>query len=613
MIKLTELNFDEVGFRGLSELTIKISPRVTIVAGHNGIGKSTILGLIANGSELKGSKTILKTPFRSEFSEIFYLDYEEDYNSRNKGSSRAQLIYELFDEDSSETVMITKECKVSASHKIMALKSELKPFMHVFDKSDLTDAQSASLPEEKEYIRRMRIIPRTKDISPSDNDLVDKYGFGGSAKMSVPTLYLGMSRISPIGEFDWGNINHRQLRIDDTVSGFIYNFFDAVIPFSRRNNTVYGHSFSKSNKKSVVPDFGHSSLTISLGQDSLSSIATAIASFKNLKDEIKNEYKGGILVIDEIEAGLHPRAQKNLIDQLKKFASILDLQIIMTSHSLTVIKEVIDHESYDPATDGIVYITDTRVPKVMENPTYLKIKNDMLLKSYSPVEIVPKTPTLEVYFEDEEAVDFIEGIFESLNIDSTYEALGKHLNLNSASLGCSVLLKLSESSEHFFNSLIILDSDLTDNVRQGSDKTKLLDKQNVITLPVIDEESEYYQLPPDRIAYYFLLEKYLYADVNRDFWNNKTSNWLSTDYFASNMNDLKHNNKKLHLAEGQEISDFVKNSFTRNEFKSWYKSHRDELLELKVFKIWADEHQGFCKNFIANLTTKVDEISPSVD
>ena len=609
MIKLTELNFDEVGFRGLSELKIKISPRITIVAGHNGIGKSTILGLIANGSELKGNKTILKTAFRSEFSEIFYLDYEEDYSSREKGASRAQLVYEIFDEDSLKSITIVKECKVSASHKIMVLKNELKPFMHVFDESDLSDAQNANLPQDKEYVRRMRIIPRTKEIKADDEELIEKYSVGSSAKMSVPTLYIGMSRISPIGEFDWGNINHRQLRIDDSISSFIYNFFDSVIPFSRRNNTVYGHSFSKSNKKSVVPDFGHSSLTISLGQDSLSSIATAIASFNSIKNELKEDYKGGILVIDEIEAGLHPRAQKNLIDQLKKFASILNLQIIMTSHSLTVIKEVIDHENYNPAIDGIVYITDTRVPKVMENPTYLKIKNDMLLKTYSSTETVEEIPTIEVYFEDEEAVDFINGIFESLNISNTHKAFGKRLNLNSASLGCSVLLNLSASSEHFTESLIIVDSDTTDDVKQGSDKTRLLENNNVLILPVTDENSAYYKMPPDRIAYYFLYEKYINADANRSFWHDNTSNLLSSDYFAYNMNDLKHNNRKLHLGEEESISDFVKTKFTRNEFKKWYKEHRSELIEFKIFKLWADENPEYCQDFVEKLSIKVDQLS----
>lgn len=609
MIKLTELNFDEVGFRSLSELTVKISPRLTIVAGHNGIGKSTILGLIANGSELKGNKTILKTALRSEFSEIFYLDYEEDYNSRAKGASKAQLIYEISDEDSSKVVKVLKECKVSANHKIMALKSELKPFMHVFDKSDLTDSQIISLPEDKEYIRRMRIIPRTKDINPDDTEIIEKYGVGGSAKMSIPTLYLGMSRISPIGEFDWGNINHKQLRIDGNVSNFIYNFFDSVIPFSRRNNTVYGHSFSKSNKKSVVPDFGHSSLTISLGQDSLSSIATSIASFKSLKDDLRSEYKGGILVIDEIEAGLHPRAQKNLINELKRYASILDLQIIMTSHSLTVIKEVIDNDGYDPTKDSVVYITDTKLPKVMDNPTYLKIKNDMLLKTYSPVQTINKIPTIEVYFEDEEAVDFMQGMFESLNISNTHKAFGKQLNLNSASLGCSILLKLSSSSEHFMKSLVILDSDTADDGNQAFDKTVLLENKNVLMLPVTDKSSEYYRMPPDRIAYYFLFEKYLNADVNRDFWHKNTSNLLSSDYFSYNMNDLKHNNKKLHLEDGQSISEFVKTKFTRNEFKQWYKKHRNELIEFKIFELWANEHKEYCQRFIEELTIKVNELS----
>lgn len=58
-MKLKKVIFNDQGFRNLRNLTIDIAPRITVIAGHNGIGKSTILGLIANGTEYKANKTLL--------------------------------------------------------------------------------------------------------------------------------------------------------------------------------------------------------------------------------------------------------------------------------------------------------------------------------------------------------------------------------------------------------------------------------------------------------------------------------------------------------------------------------------------------------------------------
>lgn len=54
-MKIKSISFGDIPFRMFRNLTINISERLTVIAGHNGIGKSTLLGLIANGSELKSS------------------------------------------------------------------------------------------------------------------------------------------------------------------------------------------------------------------------------------------------------------------------------------------------------------------------------------------------------------------------------------------------------------------------------------------------------------------------------------------------------------------------------------------------------------------------------
>lgn len=600
MIKLKKIVFDETGFRNLRDININISPRITVISGHNGIGKSTILGLIANGSEHKVDRTILGGLFRSDFSEIFYLDYQGDYKSRVEGPSRASMVYEV------ESKEIVKECAVSAAHKTIVQKKHVKPFMEVVDRSELNDKQKLDLSQDTEYIRRMRIIPRTKPSKDVNKDFLTKHNVGQSAKIRIPTLYLGMSRITPIGEFVWNDINHKQLNIDSSTANFVYNFFNSVIPFRKNNDSLlFSHSFGQSNKQSAVPNFGHSSLTISLGQDSLSSIATAIASFKRLKKILGDTYPGGILVIDEVEAGLHPIAQKKLIDQLKKHAHLLDLQIIMTSHSLIVIKEILDHENYDESKDSVIYMMDTNLPTVMENSTYIKIENDMLLRPYSPpIAEHNHIPTIDVYFEDDEALDFMNGIFESLSINNTYDAFGKKMNLISANLGCSILLKLSGSSDYFLKTLIVVDADTTEDVNKNSAKDSLLQSENVIKLPVDDEGSDYYQLPPDKLAYYFIFDKYNNINDNREFWRENTGTWFTSDYYMANMYDLRNGGQK---AEINTIKDMSK--FSRKDVKKWYKQHRLALNELKIFKLWADENTEVCKAFITDLASKIDRLS----
>ena len=58
-------------FRQFKDCEVVIGNKVTAIAGNNGTGKSTILGLLANSSALGKYKTYMGKPFRGEFSELF--------------------------------------------------------------------------------------------------------------------------------------------------------------------------------------------------------------------------------------------------------------------------------------------------------------------------------------------------------------------------------------------------------------------------------------------------------------------------------------------------------------------------------------------------------------
>lgn len=601
-MKLKKLIFDSVGFRNLHELTINIADRVTVIAGHNGIGKSTILGLIANCSEYSGNKTLFNKAFRSDFSEIFILNYEEDFKSRVQGPSSADLIYTI------DNIEVTKRCTVSGSQKKLINKTDYKRFLVKVNSSDLTAKQTEALDSENLYVYRMRVIPRTVNIS--DKEFIDKHGIGAAAKINLPTLYLGMSRISPIGEFTRTAIQHKISSIDTQCVEFIYNFFNAVIPINNTSEKkVYSHTFSDNNKQSYVPELGHSSLTISLGQDSLSSIATALASFYHLKNTLGNEYKGGILVIDEIEAGLHPKAQKNLMRELKKLSKQLSLQIIVTSHSLTVIKETLD-ESIAPQyrANDVVYLMDTNIPNVMQNPSYLKIKNDMFLEGNNANKVklqdVPLPQELYMYFEDLEALKFLEGIFDHYKIADTFSYFGKKVNLVAAKLGCHNLLQMNKTP-HFQKSLIILDSDMLED-QSKTIKEALSKAQNVVLLPVINQFSQYYGLPPDKIIYSYLLDKFNNMRDHRDFWQNKTPDWFTTDYYQENIRDIS----KFYTSEPTSMPQTFEDVklVNRDAMKQWYNGVHHDLMACNVFSLWASENDVECTSFLQNVVSAISNI-----
>jgi len=75
-IKLKSISFGNHPFRKLRNIEIPIADRITIIAGHNGIGKSTVLGLIASISGItnKEFRSYFDKPFSLEIGEIIHLD-----------------------------------------------------------------------------------------------------------------------------------------------------------------------------------------------------------------------------------------------------------------------------------------------------------------------------------------------------------------------------------------------------------------------------------------------------------------------------------------------------------------------------------------------------------
>ena len=111
-IQVVSLEFGTDKFRKLSKILIPIAPRITVIAGHNGIGKSTILALLAHPSGLTNravdevpltySKQInmsyMDKTFQANFNEIIHIDYVAEYTEKlgpPKTLSEPQVTYSV--------------------------------------------------------------------------------------------------------------------------------------------------------------------------------------------------------------------------------------------------------------------------------------------------------------------------------------------------------------------------------------------------------------------------------------------------------------------------------------------------------------------------------------
>ncbi|HAV6035733.1 TPA: hypothetical protein JI285_19155, partial [Acinetobacter baumannii] len=221
-IKINSIKFDKIGFRKLANLDIKISPRITIIAGHNGIGKSSILGLLANGSSDKKHVSYFEKSFRAEFNEIFHLDPDHDVKPVNE---RGYLYIDYLIETETGIENFIKKCSVGAN-----------------TKTDPATGQT--------YIDRVRVIPRSEDTIRSK-----ELNLSIDGKMPIPTIYLGMSRITPIGEIDHDNIEKKELRvIEDEDKAYIEDKFKRVIDYTKNSDKdcIVDHNFKGSKKRSKI-------------------------------------------------------------------------------------------------------------------------------------------------------------------------------------------------------------------------------------------------------------------------------------------------------------------------------------------------------------------------
>lgn len=535
--KIKSINIKK--FRKLKDIEFEFGERITIISGHNSIGKSTILGLIANGSESR-EKHLLNKQFRSRFNELFDLDHYFDYEKPKEINEEYSVLLE-YKYDSNKEI---KECKIS------------------------------------NHEGRLKIVPRSVDE--------DGKKLQSTAKINIPTLYLGLSRLIPMGETAKEHLQFtKKQSIEQEDIDYYHECYKAVLGDHNNDKGIFEHRITSSSKHSLIQDFKEYGIqTISSGQDSLSSILTALTSFNNLKKN-SEDYHGGILLIDEIDCTLHLSAQKKLFNLLKKECKRLSLQVIATTHSLTFLQEILlakeDSEKGDIESPlyEICYISGYKVPVKRNDISYRNLKNDLLSASQD-IKVSDSYPIVKFYFEDEEAKFLFESIFEEYRNYFSEKIQTVFISLMTS---CENLVKLPSRDDYFQTTVIVPDGD----VGMDSNTSGLIDyieeQQNIVKL--------FGNKSPEEETYN-LLKNIYEDDEHRTFF----------EVYGEKLADTR---VEVIL---KEIDDALNNGNNqkkrRDHFKKWFNQYKSELKAAGFFKYYVEKNFEHFEQFSNDINRAID-------
>lgn len=531
-------------FRALKNIEIELGNRLTVICGKNGTSKSSILGLAAHA-----------------------FNFEKDYTSNE------ELPYRTI--TGNKYVSLYKD-HLRISQQFDAVGS-MDVNIQIHDGYTQEDAVC-----DMEFQKRGDSEPR---ITVRNNSTVKGKEANTSRKFTHPVIFLSLRRLYPI-------VNRKDYKKIE----YDYLHAEKAIQFIKLNNELLNRSATAATgtdseiKSTVAHTDKYDQDSVSAGEDNAGQIILAIMSFRKLKEEYKN-YKGGLLLIDEADSALFPAAQIKLIDMLHREARELNLQVILTSHSPTLIQHAYELGKQYQKDLRIIYLSDTYGDiQVCEDYSWNDIDADLNTKTVTYNNNI-SLPKINVYFEDKEAY----GFFQELTL---YKKFKKFINLYpDISLGCSNYIQLAKKKipEFSRNSIICLDGDA---------KKSSKGINSIVVLPS--------ELSPEQLIF-----EYLYnLPKNNGIWENKIR--FSRSTFTNIGRDIISeldilNDEKINLKTI--INDYHKRHNNNDEnqkklrvlFKKFYNNNtfKSFLENCKVWNSWKSSNQDLCDDFIERFTKQL--------
>ena len=293
--------------------------------------------------------------------------------------------------------------------------------------------------------------------------LKPKYQRGtNDALPCCPVIYLGLSRLVPFGEFQ----NDEALAI--IKKRLPQEYLDEIARIYKRftNYEITYNATRQMGDIKVRSEFvsnveGIDSNTISAGEDNLSIIIMALISLKYYYESITPQRTvESVLLIDELDATLHPAYQIKLLNLFREMSEAYKIQVVFTTHSLSLIEEMLSKK------DNVIYLLNNFTSvALMEEPDIYKIK--MHLQSLTHEDIYADK-VIPLFTEDAEARSFLEILFRHYSDEhEAFRNASRFFHLVHTNIGAENLTGIFKDSRLLrttMRSICILDGDHSSDI-----------------------------------------------------------------------------------------------------------------------------------------------------
>lgn len=358
-------NLNIIQYRKLKDISLNFTTKVNAISGTNGTCKTSLLHLLGNS---------LQAPINSK------CDWITD----------------------GKCLPIIKAVNNVTNPKVESLTRGDKTY------NDPARGVKGSLFSVEYYGAKTLEFRRHNSTKIARYAVKPKYQPGTSDSLPYcPVIYLGLSRLVPFGEFQNDDTlldikKKLPQKYQDELADIYKKFTNYEISF--RNTKKMGDIKVRNEFDSNVE--GVDSNTISAGEDNLNIILTALLSLKYYYESISSTRKiESVLLIDEMDATLHPAFQIKLLNIFRDMSEKYKIQIVFTTHSLSLLEEMLSKK------DNIIYLYDDITSAFkMEDPNIYKIK--MHLQSLTQEDIY-EDKIIPIFTEDAEARCLLDLLFDA--------------------------------------------------------------------------------------------------------------------------------------------------------------------------------------------------------
>lgn len=360
--------------------------------------------------------------------------------------------------------------------------------------------------------------------------------------------YLGINRLFPFGEYsDDSSLSGVKKDLPSEYKEMIVKIYKKFTTYDISGLAAQKMGLIKNRVEFKSEKEGIDSNTISAGEDNLLIIITTLICLVYFKDSLADKYKNtpAILLIDEFDATLHPEFQIKLIDVLRDYSTKHGIQILFTTHSISLLNYMLDEKMH------VIYLKDDvqSISVVLEIDKY---RLEQYLKNALPSQIYIDR-MIPVYSEDEETRDFIEALFNGIT-DESFLKVKSYLHLVEAKVGSDQLRNIFKNdrvSRASIHSICILDGD------QAPDITNC-----IISLPGGKS--------PEGICFEWA-NKLLNSQESQSFWNesDKTGGITKIYFMKEILPNINESYRQTLVTENKKLRDINKALY--KEYKDFYK------------------------------------------